>query len=398
MEEENTLLSRGSSEDTELKRLIADNQDLETYQSSTTLCDLPEGKKYHLFVSCSSNDNRSIEPILETLKDCYNIKCVQPEHFIAGKPVLQNINDLIVESMKILIVITPNYLESNFCNYEKCLAFFIHAGERRHCLIPLLLKPCNDLPVEFKQLTYIDAETEQDIPARIVDALKNNDTPNCLVPKTIPEYVWRMLGEDIDKPSRDQNGHPLFFINAVKLTEKMFGNQWQFKSLTKTEEENMEKSDIKMGEFYETLIDDLNSQRLMKHFGALIGRPQLGLKLLLSVIVGIFSIVNLYCIDVLISGVYKDPWSLYLVLAVLSVGFMVSAVILGTKIMLMVSMADDLIESKIVDQRKSLYTWSTLPMSISKRHNTYLRKKCLCELIEDTLLVTWNNNNLPIET
>lgn len=367
--------------------------------------------------------------------------------------------------MKILIVITPNYLESNFCNYEKCLAFFIHAGERRHCLIPLLLKPCNDLPVEFKQLTYIDAETEQDIPARIVDALKNNDTPNCLVPKTIPEYVWRMLGEDIDKPSRDQNGHPLFFINAVKLTEKMFGNQWQFKSLTKTEEENMEKSDIKMGEFYETLIDDLNSQRLMKHFGALIGRPQLGLKLLLSVIVGIFSIVNLYCIDVLISGVYKDPWSLYLVLAVLSVGFMVLAVIFGTKIMLMVfvrqvhiciwkhmksyykvgkflifyheqntkepslelirydtepckkhlviflsnkskersqeeleSMADDLIESKIVDQRKSLYTWSTLPMSISKRHNTYLRKKCLCELIEDTLLVTWNNNNLPIET
>lgn len=173
MEEENPLLSHGNSEETELKHIAADDQNSQNGQVAT-VCELPAGKKYHLFVSYSSLDNRSIEPILETLKDLYNIKCVHPEDFIAGKPVLQNISDLMVESMKMLIVITPNYLESNFCNYEKCLAFFIHAGERRHCLIPLLLKPCNDLPVELKQLTYIDADTERDIPARIVDALKNN--------------------------------------------------------------------------------------------------------------------------------------------------------------------------------------------------------------------------------
>lgn len=173
MEEENPLLSHANSEETELKHIAADDQDSQNGQVAT-VCELPAGKKYHLFVSCSSLDNRSIEPILETLKDLYNIKCVDPADFIAGKPVLQNINDLMVESMKMLIVITPNYLESNFCKYEKCLAFFIHAGESRHCLIPLLLEPCDDLPVELKQLTYIDAETERDIPARIVDALKNN--------------------------------------------------------------------------------------------------------------------------------------------------------------------------------------------------------------------------------
>lgn len=58
-------------------------------------------------------------------------------------------------------------------------------------------------------------------------------------------------------------------------------------------------------------------------------------------------------------------------------------------------MADDLIECKIVEERRRLYTWCHLPQSVIKRHNTYLGKECLCELIEDTLPIAVENNDTP---
>lgn len=143
-------------------------------QPDTTLYDLAEGKKFHLFISHSNVDYEQVKILVNKLEKEYSIRCMMAERdFVGGVPIEVNITARIEESMKILIVFTPNYLESGWCEYEQRIGFAASIKKRKNCIIPLMLEPC-DIPNSLKDLTYIDARHETDIPTKIMEAFYSN--------------------------------------------------------------------------------------------------------------------------------------------------------------------------------------------------------------------------------
>ncbi|KAJ8304052.1 hypothetical protein KUTeg_017635 [Tegillarca granosa] len=110
-----------------------------------------------MFVSHSNVDYEFVKVIVKTLEKDYNIRCmVAGQEFVGGTPIDENIISRMEESMKVLIVLTPNYTESGWCQYEQRMIFIMSLTNQNNCIIPLMLEPCN-IPNTLKGLTYIDA-------------------------------------------------------------------------------------------------------------------------------------------------------------------------------------------------------------------------------------------------
>ena len=80
--------------------------------------DLEEGitKSNNLFIGYSSKDgawvNENLIPILDKHSISYSI---HTRDFELGKPIVQNMADSVYSSRKVLIVLSDNYFDSNFC-------------------------------------------------------------------------------------------------------------------------------------------------------------------------------------------------------------------------------------------------------------------------------------------
>ena len=99
--------------------------------------DFENGVKSHqLFVSYSSKDmawiNENLIPILENKKISYSI---HTRDFELGLPIVQNMADSVYGSRKVLIVLSDNYLASNFCREELHMAVQREADSRDSSLI-----------------------------------------------------------------------------------------------------------------------------------------------------------------------------------------------------------------------------------------------------------------------
>ena len=139
---------------------------------------LPPGKLFHVFVSHSSDDAVEVRKLVVDLESRYDIKCLLADRdFKAGELITDNIKYGMEKSMKILFVLTPSFFAREYCQYEQHIAFEMYIANRQFCLIPLVFKPLpfdQPLPSDFINLTYIDAQKETDLPARIYAALRYN--------------------------------------------------------------------------------------------------------------------------------------------------------------------------------------------------------------------------------
>lgn len=134
---------------------------------------LPPDKKYHLFVAHSSEDSAEVKDFCYELEKRFFLKCMNYERdFIPGKLLDDNINDEMKNSLKILIVISPSFLDSHWCITEARHAFqMAHADGDNLKVIPILLRPVKkEIPSFLKSYRYIDALQEKDVAAKIMDA------------------------------------------------------------------------------------------------------------------------------------------------------------------------------------------------------------------------------------
>ena len=81
-----------------------------------------------LFISYSSKDFSWVKENLITLLDKHSIPySIHTRDFELGKPILQNMADSVYNSRQVLIVLSDNYLASNFCREELHMA--VQRGE-----------------------------------------------------------------------------------------------------------------------------------------------------------------------------------------------------------------------------------------------------------------------------
>lgn len=111
---------------------------------------------YDAFISYSHrNDQWVWNWLLPRLRRAGLEVCIDRDSFELGAPSLTEMERAVVQSKKTLLVLTPEYLASEWCEFENILAQTLDPAARRRRVIPLLLEQC-DLPPRIGMLTYAD--------------------------------------------------------------------------------------------------------------------------------------------------------------------------------------------------------------------------------------------------
>lgn len=117
--------------------------------------------QYDVFISYSHKDSKFVEekliPFLKLRSFTY---CVDKESFQTGSTSVEEIERCINQSRRVISVLTPAYLKSDWSKFENIMAQTLDPSAKNRKLIPILVEDC-DLPSRFKMLHYRDLRANQ---------------------------------------------------------------------------------------------------------------------------------------------------------------------------------------------------------------------------------------------
>lgn len=111
--------------------------------------------EHDAFISYSHKDAVWLEQVLLPLLQKEYIDYHYDADFAAGVPFIINMEEGIEKSRKIILVLTPDWIESEWSSFEGMLVQSADPLGKQRRLIPLLLRPCQ-LPARLSMLTYIN--------------------------------------------------------------------------------------------------------------------------------------------------------------------------------------------------------------------------------------------------
>jgi predicted phosphodiesterase len=116
----------------------------------------PNQPEYDAFISYSHRDEKWVHSwLLPRLEGGGLRVCVDFRDFEPGAPSITEMERAVRQSRKTLLVLTPNYLASEWTEFENILASTLDPAARRRRIIPLFLEQCK-LPLRIRSLTYLD--------------------------------------------------------------------------------------------------------------------------------------------------------------------------------------------------------------------------------------------------
>ena len=111
---------------------------------------------YDVFISYSNKDGDWVRgTLLPALEKAGLRACIDFRDFEIDTPSLVNMERGVEESRHTLVVLTPNWIRSEWTEFESLLVGTADPAGRRRKLIPLMLEKC-DLPPRIAMLTYVD--------------------------------------------------------------------------------------------------------------------------------------------------------------------------------------------------------------------------------------------------
>ncbi len=136
--------------------------------------------RYDVFISYSHRNQEWVRGwLVPQLKDAGLRVCIDHESFEPGAPSITEMERAVLQSRKTVLVLTPEYLQSAWAEFENILVQTIDPAARDRRLIPVLFIPCT-LPLRIGSLTYIDftrsAEHEENI-ERLITTLRRRLAP-----------------------------------------------------------------------------------------------------------------------------------------------------------------------------------------------------------------------------
>ncbi|XP_028621079.1 toll-like receptor 6 [Grammomys surdaster] len=117
--------------------------------------------QFHAFVSYSEHDSAWVKnellPNLE--KDDIRV-CLHERNFVPGKSIVENIIHFIEKSYKSIFVLSPHFIQSEWCHYELYFAHhnLFHEGSDNLILILLEPIPQNNIPSRYHKLKALMAQ------------------------------------------------------------------------------------------------------------------------------------------------------------------------------------------------------------------------------------------------
>ncbi|XP_041349015.1 uncharacterized protein LOC121368384 isoform X2 [Gigantopelta aegis] len=314
---------------------------------------LPEGKTHHLFFSHSSDDQQWVQEWVEQLEQDYGIKCLwPPRDFTPGKPIASLIEDGMSRAMRIVMVLSPEYIDSGWCSYERHLAFVLSVQERRNGIIPVMLKPC-PVPDVPRTVNYIDVTKGENAVCKIKDALYQKCELKYILPNVGLQYH-----------QQDKNGMKISVSAEKENTSSVRGTAWYFKSLSTYQDQLLRKMGSKGIKKARQILKAESIEWFQKR------------KILLY-----FSQESIPTLQFMFYDM--DLCQLYLRDCFLRM-YNASAEN-SEKEALAKRVADHHIRLFVSNNYDRILQWNDLDESIHERHATVMRKKCLCEMIEEDL-------------
>ncbi|KAM7112305.1 toll-like receptor 1 [Ciconia maguari] len=119
--------------------------------------------QFHAFISYSEHDSLWVKneliPNLEKGEGCIQL-CQHERNFIPGKSIVENIINCIEKSYKSIFVLSPNFVQSEWCHYELYFAHHKLFSENSNSLILILLEPIlpYNIPARYHKLKALMAK------------------------------------------------------------------------------------------------------------------------------------------------------------------------------------------------------------------------------------------------
>ncbi|NXH35310.1 TLR6 protein, partial [Myiagra hebetior] len=119
--------------------------------------------QFHAFISYSERDSLWVKneliPRLEKGEGCVQL-CQHERNFIPGKSIVENIINCIEKSYKSIFVLSPNFVQSEWCHYELYFAHHKLFSENSNSLILILLEPIPPylIPARYHKLKALMAK------------------------------------------------------------------------------------------------------------------------------------------------------------------------------------------------------------------------------------------------
>ncbi|KAJ7987969.1 hypothetical protein DPEC_G00318770 [Dallia pectoralis] len=110
---------------------------------------------YHAFISYSQQDSSWVDSqLVSTLEGAGLSLCIHERDFVPGEWVIDNIMNCVEASYKTLFVLSNNFVQSDWCNYELFFAYQRGISVQQDSLVFLLLEPIplDSLPKKFLNL------------------------------------------------------------------------------------------------------------------------------------------------------------------------------------------------------------------------------------------------------
>ncbi|XP_072289185.1 uncharacterized protein [Eucyclogobius newberryi] len=117
--------------------------------------ELTDGESFHVFVIYSSADLLWTHALIQELEDRGLRVCFHERDFIPGRPILENMSDCIQQSQKVLLVLSQDFVKSQWCLLEVNMSLFRDSLQRTH-IVPVLLQKDLSIPLYLSHLTYLE--------------------------------------------------------------------------------------------------------------------------------------------------------------------------------------------------------------------------------------------------
>lgn len=144
---------------------------------------------YDVFLSYSHRDATWVRSVLLPKLEADGLRtCIDVRDFALGAPLITEIERAVNQSRKTLLVLTPEYLASEWAEFENILVATLDPAARARRLLPLLLKPA-DLPLRIRALNYLDFSQGADeafLWQRLVASLRTDAAPATPVTTSMP--------------------------------------------------------------------------------------------------------------------------------------------------------------------------------------------------------------------
>ncbi len=132
-------------------------------RSSSRRLTLQEGFEHDVFISYSSRDQEWVRgELLKRIEQVGLRVFIDFRDFTRGAPSIKEIERGILTCRKTLLVLTPKYIESEWCEFEGVMAQTLSPANRDLRVIPLLKTPC-EKPLYVGALTHIDFTAGADL-------------------------------------------------------------------------------------------------------------------------------------------------------------------------------------------------------------------------------------------